>query len=83
MSATKAQRDPALDVALGAVVEQGPRPVSHRGGGVGEVVGQDLVRVEAGGGEAGDGRVDHRLGGVDHGERLVEGFGHESDVTGG
>ena len=55
-SATKAQVMLRLDVALGAVVEQA-RAVSTRGGGVGQVVGEHLVVVDAaGGGEPGDAR---------------------------
>ena len=47
-----------------AVVEQAPGG-HDPGGGVGHVVGQDLVLVDAVGGEPGDGGVEHALGEVE------------------
>ena len=57
--------DAAFEVALGAVVEQRPCGLDG-GGGVGEVVGEDLVVVDrSGGGERRHARVARRLAPLD------------------
>ena len=65
MSAAKAQVMRRLEVALGAVVEQRLRR-GDAGGGVGDVVGEDLVRVgPTAGRERADGGADDLVGEVD------------------
>ena len=66
-------RDAALDVASGAVVEDGER-VLHGGGGVGQVVGDDLmvVGVPGGGEMVGDAAND--------GARLIDGRRRHAEV---
>ncbi len=56
----------ALVVALGAIVEQ-PPAAHQRGGGVGDVVGQHLVGVDAVLGQPADGRVDDGLANIQGG----------------
>ena len=57
-------RDAGLDVTLGAVVKDGPG-VLHGRGGVGEVVGDDLIGVEVGAAQVGGRCLDDPLGQVD------------------
>src|SRR5690606_24006453 len=64
--------DPGLLVALGPVVEHRPGRLD-RGGGVGQVVGDDLVVVDgAGGGEVGPALLDDGAGGLDGGRGGLE-----------
>src|SRR5690606_30249741 len=64
--------DPGLLVALGAVVEHGPGGLDG-GGGVGQVVGDDLVVVDgAGGGEVGPALLDDGAGGLGGGRGGLE-----------
>ena len=61
--------DRRLELALGAVGQQGPAG-SDRGGGVGEVVGDDLVLVDrSGGGQRPRGGVHDLVGEVEDGLR--------------
>ena len=55
-----------LDVALGAVVEQGPGGL-HAGGGVGQVVERDLLRLVVRRGEVSSGPLDESVREIDDG----------------
>ena len=77
-------RDACFEVALRAVVEQRASRLD-RGGGVGEVVGDDLVVVDRAGGRGGANATVHdALRGVDRRRGRSEvGGSHPADVTDG